>query len=100
MSCAIATFTDEGDEIPDLGGLTIDDILSQDDPPKELYLGDEEVGDEKELPDDVDKDTCWMVQYNQEEDDYFDIYEHFGIPSDVEDYVAEALLEAAIPDRG
>ena len=41
MSCAIATFTDEGDEIPDLGGLTIDDILSQDDPPKELYLGDE-----------------------------------------------------------
>jgi hypothetical protein len=31
-----------------------------------------------------------------EEVDYFDLYDHFGIPSDLSDWQQEALLEAAM----
>lgn len=81
---------------PNLGKLTIDDILTQDDPPKELYL------------------MCDLLEYIEEEyilemlfeEEYFDsiheinasfdIYEHFGIYDDDSDYDREALLEAAM----
>jgi hypothetical protein len=106
-NCAIAALSDDiaggndNDYMPNLENLSIDDILSQDDPPKELYLCDDEVVDEEEIPDDVDKDTAWMIWYNDNADaEDFDIYEHFGIPDDIDSDEADALLEAAIPDRG
>jgi hypothetical protein len=100
-NCSIAAFReDDNDDMPNLEGLTIDDILSQDDPPRDLYLCDEKLVDEKEVTDDVDEDTFWMIQYNEEDDDFFDIYQHFGIPDDLDDDEAEAMLDAAIPDRG
>lgn len=88
------------DELHDFQGLNIDDILIQDDPPKEMYLNDDKF-DEREILEDIEGEIEWMTYYNDHayaED--FNIYEHFGIPSDVSDDVAEAMLEAAIPDRG
>jgi hypothetical protein len=81
---------------PNLGKLTIDDILTQDDPPKELYLTSDllEYAEEE-----------YILEMLFEEDYYrsideinasFDIYAHFGIYDDDSDYDKEGLLEAAI----
>jgi hypothetical protein len=98
---ADSTDIEQDDGMPNLEDLTIDDILSQDDPPKELYLSEDTTNEEKEIPDDVDRDTAWLIYYNDRSDsEDFNIYEHFGIPGDLDDHLAEALFEAAIPDRG
>jgi alpha-L-fucosidase len=96
------------DSILDLDSLNVDEILTQDDPPKDLYLNEDDQT--QEIPDDVDEDTAWMVYYGDEIDKWneycdeatqnFSIYDHFGIPHDLSYSEREALLEAAIPDRG
>lgn len=96
-------------DLPDLGNLTIDDILTQDDPPKELYLNTDDTNEqnqtESEITDDIDESTVHMIYYGDEVDEeneileQFSIYDHFGIPNDISDMEADAWLEAAIPDR-
>lgn len=96
------------DLLPDLGNLTVDEILTRDDPPKELYLRDDDTKDSEniEIPDDVDEDTVYMIHYGDridelnEDDKNFDIYRHFGVPSDLNDEDSKTWLEAQIPDRG
>lgn len=95
------------DSILNLDSVEISEILTQDDPPHDLYLLDDD--ETREIPDDADEDTAWMIYYGDEIDDFneywnncidnFSIYEHFGIPDDIDSDDAEGLLEAAIPDR-
>lgn len=98
-------------EILGLDSLEISEILTRDDPPEDLlYLDQSHFQEVREIPDDVDEDTAWMLYYGDEIDEFneywnelgegFSIYEHFGIYSDISDGEAEARLEAAIPDRG
>jgi hypothetical protein len=99
--------SDDSDTIQTNETLNIHEILAQDDPPKDLYLGQEDQS--QEIADDVDEDTAWMLYYGDEIDQWneycdeatasFNIYDHFGIPSDLNTSEAEAALEAAIPDR-
>jgi hypothetical protein len=98
------------DTIPNFDSVAISEILTQDDPPQELYLLDDaQLNEILDDVDDLDEDTAWMLYYGDDIDKFneycdeaaenFCIYEHFGIPSDVDKDEAEALLEAAIPDR-
>lgn len=81
------------DYYPDLGNLTIDDILTQDDPPKELYLRCDllDFTEEEYILDMLFEDECTIDIYNE-----FNIYHHFGIYDDNSDEDKDARLEAAV----
>jgi hypothetical protein len=81
---------------PNLGKLTIDDILTQDDPPKELYLMCDllEYVEEEYILEMLFKEEYFDTLHEIETS--FDIYQHFGIYDDDSDCDREALLEAAM----
>lgn len=81
---------------PDLGKLTVDDILLQDDPPKELYLGYEffDFTEEEYILSFLFEEEYWEEFWKQSKN--FNIYKHFSIESDISDNEAEGLLEAAM----
>jgi hypothetical protein len=95
------------DDILSLDSVEISEILTQDDPPKDLYLANEV--EFRELPDEIDENTAWMIYYGEGINEFtehwaecmegFSLYEYFGIPNDTESDGAEDLPEATTPNK-
>lgn len=81
---------------PNLGNLTIDDILTQDDPPKELYLMCDllEYIEEEYILEMLFEEEYFYSLYEIETS--FDIYQYFEIDDDISNCEREGSLEAAM----
>ena len=97
------TLYDNCIESTELAGSEQDNISTtscDDDPPKDLYM---HVGKDPS-PSECEDNSVFEDEIYAYEDEYcldldneeFDIYDHFGIPSDVSSERAEAMLEAAM----
>lgn len=90
------------DYFPDLCGLTITDIITQDDPPRELYMYTDllDVTEDEYILSILFSEDCEGFVYIEGHGFYsdctddFDYYDHFGIDSS--DSNSEGALEAAV----
>lgn len=78
--------------------IDINKIITQDDPPKELYICQHIHNDEEPEDWNIDEDIIYEMLYDDyvNDDCYFDYYEHFGIDSDDDSIAQEGALEAAM----
>lgn len=93
--CNCNTMEDISNEFEDID---INKIITQDDPPKELYIYQDVDKDEEPEDWKIDEDTVYEMLYGDyvNEEYYFDYFEHFGIDSDDDSIAQEGALEAAM----
>lgn len=93
--CNYNAMEDISNEFEDID---INKIITQDDPPKELYIYQDTEKDEEPEDWNIDEDIIYEMLYGDyvNDDYYFDYYEHFGIDSDDDSAVQEGALEAAM----